>query len=437
MRRIRTAVLGGGLAGLSSAYHLGGQASVYEAHTTLGGLCSQVRSEGFRFDAVPHVLHFQNASIRALVDQLVEGRLIQYSRRACVLSNGVLTRYPFQAHLHGLPSRVIEECLRGRLEAQGGHRAGTQDFEKWIRSNFGNGIARHFMIPYNTKFWTLNPSELTADWVRGIVPVPTYDEVLRGAYNEDPTEYGYNIKFSYPATGGLGAVLEGLLKRLPEIHLGKRLVGIDTHSRRLKFSDEEVVEYEHLLSSIPLPELRSLLNPLPLDVAGAFDSLRWTSVTVVHLGVRGQPAVPWHWCYYPDPDVIFYRVGIPSHYSSDAAPQGHHILSVEIAHSSWKPLDSKTLVPRTIGELVQLGILKRPRDISVVHPVELRYGYPVYDRNYQWATTHLRRYLRKQGITPLGRFGSWRYLSMEETLLDGQGAAQAIADTTDHAPVLR
>ena len=135
MKRIRTAILGGGLAGLSSAYHLGGQAAVYEAHTTLGGLCSQVRSEGFRFDAVPHVLHFQNASIRALVDQLVEGRLIQYSRRACVLSNGVLTRYPFQAHLHGLPSRVIEECLRGRLEAQGGHRADTQDFDHGTKVN--------------------------------------------------------------------------------------------------------------------------------------------------------------------------------------------------------------------------------------------------------------------------------------------------------------
>ena len=41
-----------------------------------------------------------------------------------------------------------------------------------------------------------------------------------------------------------------------------------------------------------------------------------------------------------------------------------------------------------------------------------------------WATALIRRYLQQQGIVAMGRFGSWRYLSMEQTFLDGQHAAE-------------
>jgi UDP-galactopyranose mutase len=143
-----TLILGGGLAGLSAAYHLDGQAALYERHPSLGGLCSQVRVDGFRFDAVPHVLHFRRDDIRALVERLLDGHLVRYARQARIASHGTTIRYPFQAHLFGLPASVISECLQGRLDAAQEGDVDTSTFERWVVSTFGSGIAKHFLVPY-------------------------------------------------------------------------------------------------------------------------------------------------------------------------------------------------------------------------------------------------------------------------------------------------
>jgi UDP-galactopyranose mutase len=420
-----TIILGGGLAGLSAAFQLEGEAALYEQHETLGGLCRDVRVGDFRFDAVPHVFHFQHAETLQLVRALLGERLRAYTRQARIFTHGRLIRYPFQAHLYGLPPAVVEACVRGRAQAA----AGTIDrssFERWIRTTFGPGIAEHFLLPYNEKFWTLPPSALTCEWVDGLVPVPSRDETARGARAFDPTEYGYNVTFWYPDAGGLGTVMEAFAQRIPRLFLGRRLTRIDTRQRQLTFAGGEVLDYEQLLSSIPLPELQALLDPLPAEVAAAFEALRWTSIAVVHLGVEGPPPAAWHWAYVPDPDVIFYRIGLPSHYAPDAAPAGCHILSAEVAHSRWRPLDRATLLPRVLGDLMRLGLLRSLEDVRVQLPLELRYGYPVYDRQYAWATQRLRAYLSAQGIRLIGRFGTWRYLSVEQTLEDGQAAARAL-----------
>lgn len=435
MTAARTVILGGGLAGLSAAHDLGDDAVLYEHFSSLGGLCRQVRIEGFQFDAVPHVLHFQHTGTRAFIERLLEGRVNVFARQARVYSHGTFIRYPFQAHLYGLPAPVVEECVEARLHASRARAVDTSNFERWIFTTLGSGIARHFMVPYNTKFWTLPPSELTCEWLDGLVPVPSAEQTMRGASMRDPAEYGYNVEFLYPSRGGLGAVLEAFLRRVPQIQLGKRLIRLDTRTRRLYFSDKTVVPYEQLLCSIPLPQLKGLLEPLPPQIARALDVLRWTSVTVVHLGVRGKPKVPWHWAYMPDPELPFYRVGFPASYAQDAAPEGHHIISAEISHTPWSHLDREELVPRVIAGLQQLGLLRAEEDIVVRHPIELRYGYPIYDRNYAWATTLLREYLLEQGVRLIGRFGSWRYLSMEQTMLDGQQAAARVA-LDSHATVL-
>lgn len=415
-------ILGGGLAGLSAAFHLEGEAPVYERQASVGGLCRQLHAGAFRFDAVPHVLHFQDPDTLEWVKGLLGERLIRYRRQAHVATHGTFVRYPFQAHLFGLPQDVTAECVAGRL-AVGGGEGSTESFDAWIATRFGDGIARHFMRPYNTKFWTVPPAALSCEWLDGLVPVPTVEQTLRGAQGDDPTEYGYNVDFWYPSPGGLGALTEALVARVPRLLLGRQLVRIDPSAHTLEFADGEVVAYEGLLSSIPLPELPLLVGSLPAEVRRACEALRWTSIAVVHLGVRGAAAVPWHWVYVPDPDIVFYRVGIPSHYAPDAAPDGCHILSAEIAYSAWRPLERHTLIPRVLEGLKRLRLLRPEADVLATECVELRYGYPIYDHAYAWATAVIHDYLNGQGIVPVGRFGSWRYLSVEQTIQDGQRAA--------------
>jgi protoporphyrinogen oxidase len=86
--------------------------------------------------------------------------MVPIARRARIFSHGVLTRYPFQANLHGLPPEVIKECLLGVIEARvagaGAAAAAEPDnFEDYCLRHFGAGISKHFMIPYNEKIWNI------------------------------------------------------------------------------------------------------------------------------------------------------------------------------------------------------------------------------------------------------------------------------------------
>src|SRR3989441_4096098 len=152
-------VLGAGLTGLSAAYHLGAPSLVIEREREVGGLARTHTEEGFTFDGTGHLLHLREARVVALVDALLPRAFARHERRALVFSKGVFTPYPFQANLHGLPLEVVKECVAGFVEAEirraaeGEPDLGTIGFREWAERTFGGGIARHFLLPYNTKLW--------------------------------------------------------------------------------------------------------------------------------------------------------------------------------------------------------------------------------------------------------------------------------------------
>ncbi len=113
-------ILGGGLTGISTAMHL--QAGIpwllFEREDRLGGHARTDERDGYRFDKTGHWLHLRDAGVKQMVDELLPGQMVGIARRARIFSHGVLTRYPYQANLHGLPPEVIKECLLGVIEAK-------------------------------------------------------------------------------------------------------------------------------------------------------------------------------------------------------------------------------------------------------------------------------------------------------------------------------
>ena len=52
------AIIGAGLAGLSTAYHLKKDYSIYEQEHEVGGLCKSYTIDGFTFDYTGHLFAF-------------------------------------------------------------------------------------------------------------------------------------------------------------------------------------------------------------------------------------------------------------------------------------------------------------------------------------------------------------------------------------------
>src|SRR5688572_17559312 len=163
-----TVIIGAGLAGLSCARHLGRPALVLERELEVGGTARSFQRGSFTFDVTGHWLHLRDEKIARLVHELLGDELVTVERRAAIYSHGVHTPYPFQANTYGLPAQVIADCVLGYFEARErsakGAFAPPATFEDFIRQRMGDGIARHFMLPYNTKLWTVPPAQMDYTW---------------------------------------------------------------------------------------------------------------------------------------------------------------------------------------------------------------------------------------------------------------------------------
>jgi protoporphyrinogen oxidase len=422
-------LLGAGLAGLSAAWHLR-ESNLTVRHVErsprVGGHAITLEDEGFRFDRTGHLLHLRDASMRALIHDLLGDELRVVERRSEIFSHGVYTPYPFQANTHGLPKQVAFECVRGFVEAhlarEKGEQPPPQDFESFCLQAFGEGISKHFMIPYNTRLWGVSPRDITAEWCSRFVPIPTLDEVLRGAVGLPGPALGYNANFVYPRRG-IGALAEALAERVPAISFETAPHHID-HERRLAYFDKEIVEYDHLLSTIPLQQLGKLMHPLPTEVAAAFAALRCTSLSYLDVAVDGPLGRDFHWIYVPEARLPFYRVGAYSQFSPDVAPPGTSSLYVELADRS--PASLERILPDVVRGLVEMGLLPDASAVRFARLRRLDHAYVIFDHAYFGSLATIRPFLEAAGVTSFGRYGGWNYSSMEDALLFGREAAARI-----------
>jgi protoporphyrinogen oxidase len=439
LQSIDTVIIGAGLAGLGCARYLDGSAVILERESAVGGTARSFVRHGFSFDITGHWLHLRDPGIQELVRELFGDELVKVQRRAAIYSHGVLTPYPFQANTHGLPVEVVAECVLGYFAAREqlarGDAPAPRTFEDFIRQRMGNGIARHFMLPYNEKLWTVPPAEMDCTWCERFVPTPTPEEVVLGALQPGGAGHalGYNATFSYPRTGGIGELATRLRRTLrAEVRLGSAVAAVDWQQRSVRLENGSQLGYRRLVSTMPLADLIARLVAPPDEVRTAAARLRATSVTYWDVGVAGanRNDDP-HWIYYPEAEVPFYRAGSPSAALPQLAPAGHRSLYVEVSHRRG------TAVPVSDNDVLvalrRVGLLRSNEEPVVFERTTIDCAYVIMDQAYGAARTSLLAWLEAQGIFSVGRYGAWTYDSMEGALIQGRTAAGRLSGRTTSA----
>lgn len=423
-------VLGGGLTGLSAAFHLDGVPRlVLERDAEPGGLCRSFTEEGFTFDCTGHLLHLRDAAIRDLVGRLAPGAFARHERRALIHSKGVETAYPFQANLHGLPVEVVRECIEGFVEAGlRREREGEPDlarltFREWVEITFGRGIAAHFMLPYNGKLWRADLDTIECGWVSWSIPRPTLGEILGGALGATVRGLGYNPTFLYPRARGIRVLPDAFATGAGEIRCRATVREVDAAARVVTLEDGTRVGYEALVSTLPLDRLLAITRGLPAAAARAGRRLRAVKVLNICLGIDRENVSPAHWIYFPEPEYSFYRVGVPSNLAEGMAPRGCSSIWAERSLLRDEAFDEEEVVTRTVDDLRRAGLL-RPSDRVVFRRVGvLDPAYVLYDRHRARALPGILETLEAHGIRSTGRFGAWEYNSMEGAITSGIAAA--------------
>jgi protoporphyrinogen oxidase len=431
-------IVGAGLAGLSTAYHLEGLPyRVFEKEAEAGGLCRSYEMDGFTFDMTGHLLHFRQAEIERLVGSLLGGQLERHTRRSYIYSHRTYTEYPFQVNTYGLPPEVIRECLMGFIATLGNHaEAGgsaaiaEKSFRAWILENLGEGFAKHFMVPFNEKLWQVKLDELTSDWVSWLIPKPELKDVINGALGIKDKQFGYNPSFLYPKQGGIDALPKAFLPGVQNLKFQTELIEVDIKRRRATFRDASGAvhdeAYEGLVSTMPVPELVRRCKDLPREIREAATGLRCVSVYSINLGVARERVSDKHWIYFPESEYPFYRAGFPMNFSPALGRPGCSSLYVEISHQPTE-IDPPTVVLKQVREgLERAGILRRDDKMVVADVRDIRYAYVLFDRHRARVMPAVLAELKRCGIHSIGRYGRWEHTSMEDAISQGRALAMEL-----------
>jgi len=437
-------ILGGGLTGISAALHLemkGVDYVLVEKQERLGGLAKTECIEGYYFDHTGHWLHLRDPYMTDFVTRRCsKANLRSVQRNAQVYTSGALTPYPFQANLGGLPKDIAFECLNGFVKQwtkkqQGRHIASKPaNFEEFIVQHFGEGIAAHFMIPYNKKIWGVHPREISADWCQRFVPRPNLDEVLRGVCGYKAEQLGYNTSFLYPNQGGIERMTRELCADLPadRLMLGSAVEKIDISSKVVVLHTGEKMHYDSIISTMPLPQLigaigqgaESSQSVVPTEVVEATINLQAQPLTYVNVGTAKKVNVDYHWAYFAEEKWPFYRVGVFSNAMPSMAPIDCSSLYVELSVDE----KTKTVAPnkRVAEALFETGVIGAIEDIKFMERRQIDPAYVIFDHAYSSATECIHAYLKAHTIHSCGRYGSWIYNAMEDSLIAGRVAADQV-----------
>ncbi len=418
-------ILGAGLAGLSAAWHGGGR--ICEKSDICGGTCTSARIDGYTFDLGIHVLHTQDARVLKLLEQDLAVRLPQQRRSAWNYSCNTLTRYPFQANTFGLPIPVVKECLVSFIEARcaAKHNANQtfDNYEDWIIATFGAGTAKHFMIPYSKKFWTVPPAEMTTDWMDVRIPVPDLEEVVEGALTNQEKGFGPNAVFRYPANSGIAAIPDAFVNTGLDITVNKEAIKIDMSRKEVEFSDGTITKYNVLIATIPLPELVGIVDA-PQQIRKAASKLRHNSVLCVNIGIDRPKVSNCHWIYYPEEKFCFFRISFLKNFGTSMAPDGKSSICAEVAYSSEQPIDKQSVAETVIKDLIAAKVLNNDDRIELIDLRDIRYAYVIYDHNRNQGLRIIRDFFGGNSIILAGRYSSWEYQWMDDAILDGKRASE-------------
>jgi len=426
---MKICIFGGGLAGLSTAYHLRDKNYfLLEKENKVGGLCSSKKVNDYTFDYAPHILFTNDDHVRNLILNLLGKNLVEKERRAYIYTNGVFVKYPFEANLRSLPKEIIEECINGVIKIE---KIEPKNFRDWIYTTFGKGIAKYYMEPYNKKIWKFNLSKMTLEWIGSRVPSPSVEDMRKGAFGKQEKEFGSNANFLYPKYGGIGALPESFLPHIKKVSL-------DSEVTEIKFNDDEIVvvykkneemkkiNCNRVASSLPLPDLIKMISDVPDDVTKATKNLIFNSLICLNLGVKGPKISDKHWIYFPEKEFIFHRVSFPMNLSKFTTPEKKSSMLVEITYRKDKELDIDEIKEDSIRGLKDAKILRENNKIEVCDICRFKYAYVIYDFNHKKNVNKIHSFLREKNIIPIGRFGEWEYMNMDKSILSGKKAAMKL-----------
>ena len=433
----KVVILGAGLTGLSAAYHLEKynffDYQIFEKDNSVGGLCRSITQDNFTFDYTGHLLHLNNNYFAKLIYNLLDKDKFNYiNRKSFIYSHNIYTKYPYQVNLFGLPKDVIVDNIKDYINRPSINN--PKNFYDWALTNFGSSITKNFFEPYQNKIFAYNIKKITASWTSRFVPKTSLTQMLSGAINNidnNSQNIGYNSQFIYPKSGGIFSWVKALSEQIKSpINKNHKAINIDLKNKIIKFENSKEVKFKHLITTMPLDSLlNNITEPSNLNLKKVSSNLLCNSVINFNLGTNIKDLSNKHWIYFPEPKYKFYRIGFPHNFTKLSAPENCSSLYGEFAYLKNNKINTKAKLLKDLDiSLKQTKELLNIKDHNILTQkiIPISHAYVIFDK---WRENNLDKILdllKNNNIHSCGRYGAWKYASMQEAILDGKDISEKI-----------
>lgn len=426
-------ILGGGLTGLTAAYHLHKKKIDFvllEKSNWVGGTARTVEKNGYIYDLTGHALHLSDEKIKELIfndlDLLTKFEKIQ--RNSVIYIDGDIIPYPLQYNLAYLPEKSRDRCILEYLKAHFNQKGNKDEeycsFADYCHNMLGNGISEVFMKPYNEKLWTVCATDMTTEWMGKFVPRPDPDKILEGAFiKKEVDSSGYNAYFYYPKSGGIQIISDALFEKISDkIVLNTSISNIDLDEKLIK-CDDNVISYNHMITTIPAPELLKITH---LDIEIHLN-LEWTIVRAFFAVIPSTESPKFSWIYVPNNRSKIYRIGNFSQFSKNLSRGNKDLLYVETAvhNTAYRSLPQYSDIVSELEEILNID----RESIEIVDVIDIDPAYVIYNKTWRKDTEVIKNTLEQYNVYNAGRYGDWLYGSMEDSMRAGISVAEKVINS--------
>ena len=449
---MRVGVIGGGPGGMTAALQLargGAAVTVYEAGDTVGGLARSLDLWGQRVDLGPHRFFSTDARVNRLWLDVVGRNYQMVDRLTRLYYRGQLFRYPLKPRdvLAKLGPVQAALCLasyaRERVHPS---YPGRQDesFETWVVDRFGRRLFEAFFKSYSEKLWGRPCHELSADFAAQRIRKLSLGSAVKAALRPTRRSEHRTLvdRFAYPVhgTGSVYQRMAEIIRTLGgRVELGtpvRRVLHQDRVVTGLELMDGRQETYDQVISTMPLTLLVQGLGDLPAEVAAAVKSLAFRNTILVYLHVDAERLFPDQWIYVNSPEL---RVGRVTNFGNWATELNRGARTTILAAEFWcdadDPIwsaDDSRLISQASDELRTTNLLGEA-PVLAGHVVRVPRCYPVYARGYQQPLSQVISHVRSfAGLTPLGRYGAFKYNNQDHSILMGILAAENLLEGRGH-----
>ena len=450
----RIVIIGGGPAGLTTAYLLSKQGyavTVLEGTGMVGGISQTARYKGYRFDIGGHRFFTKIAPVQALWEELLGDDFIDVPRLSRIHYGGKFFHYPLKAFnaLAGLGIVNAVRILASYAKAKMYPSPVEETFEQWVVNRFGRRLFEIFFKTYTEKVWGISCTEIRAEWAAQRIQGLSLARAILSAtaLNRRNADIKTLIHtFKYPRYGP-GQMWEAARDRVEalgnEVRMQHHVDHIEMkHGRAVAVCGTSAsgpfrIEADHVVSTTDIRALvRCFGDQASPAVQRAAEGLRYRDFLVVALMLDADDLFPDNWIYVHTPGVQVGRIQNFNNWSAAMVPDaGHTCLGLEYfcfeGDGLWESKDQE-LIELATRELAQLDLTSGARVVDGT-VVRMPKAYPIYDAEYREHLDRVRAFIdRVPNLHTVGRNGMHKYNNQDHSMYTAMLALENMQGLANH-----